>query len=92
MFNVLALYEIYHGYNKSQVLKESTEKLFLPGDRRVLKKLVYRHMPFLIAALHLEIMVECDQYLFFPFLQEIHVRDFGGKLVITAFVLNALTG
>ncbi|PSN51089.1 Protein SYS1 [Blattella germanica] len=24
--------------------------------------------------------------------QEIHVRDFGGKLVITAFVLNALVG
>jgi len=32
--------------------------------------------------------------LFVPFLfsQEIHVRDFGGKLVITAFVLNALIG
>ena len=29
---------------------------------------------------------------FFLFLQEIHVRDFGGKLVITAFVLNALIG
>jgi len=58
----------------------------------VLKKLVFQHMPLLIAALPLEIMVECDQYLFFLFLQEIHVRDFGGKLVITAFVLNALIG
>jgi len=31
----------------------------------VLKKLVFQHMPLLIAALPLEIMVECDQYLFF---------------------------
>jgi hypothetical protein len=30
--------------------------------------------------------------LLFLVLQEIHVRDFGGKLVITAFVLNALVG
>jgi len=58
----------------------------------VLKKLVFQHMPLLITALPLEIMVECDQNLFFLFLQEIHVRDFGGKLVITAFVLNALIG
>jgi hypothetical protein len=58
----------------------------------VLKKLVFQHMPVLIAAHPLEIKVESDQYLFFLFLQEIHVRDFGGKLVITAFVLNALIG
>lgn len=73
-------------------MKEDAENWLLAGDRMALKKLVFQHMPFLIVAILLEIIVECDKYLIFLLLQEIHVRDFGGKLVITAFVLNALTG